>query len=91
MSNSSIWLIDSPLSGTTFPGQSGQDTNDSEWVLHITQSSSITGASTSDHFVAYAGHPLRGSSLTSLQECSLCILEPQATGMHSLIWFSLAL
>ena len=46
MPNSSIWAIDKPLSGITTPGQSGFGSDGSERVVHIPQSSSITGAST---------------------------------------------
>ena len=35
MSNSSIWLLDSTLSGATTPGQSGPGSNDNESVLYI--------------------------------------------------------
>ena len=38
---SSIWL--SSLSGVTTPGQSGAGSDGNEGVLHIPQSSSITG------------------------------------------------
>ena len=48
MSNSSIWPIDRSLSGATTPGQSGAGSDGNEGVLHIPQSSSITGAASSD-------------------------------------------
>ena len=50
MSNSSIWSINRTLSGATTLGQSGPMSNGNEEVLHITQSSNITGASPSDKF-----------------------------------------
>ena len=56
MSNSSIWSIDRALSGATIPAQSGPRSNVSEGVLHIPQSSSITGATPSDCLVLYPGH-----------------------------------
>ena len=42
-------------------GQSGPESNDNEGVLHIPQSSNITGASPSDYLVSYPGHMLLGS------------------------------
>ena len=53
-------------------------------MLRIPQSSSITGASPSDILVSYPGLSL--GSLTSLQRCSRCILQPQLTGQP---WLSL--
>ena len=48
------------LSGATIPGQSGPGSNGNEGVLHIPQSSSITGTSPSDCLVLYPGHSLEG-------------------------------
>ena len=45
MSNSSIWPVAETLSGATTPGQSAPGSDDNEGVLHIPQSSNITGAS----------------------------------------------
>ena len=42
MLNSSIWPIDSILSGATTTGQSGPGSDDIKVVLRISQSSSIT-------------------------------------------------
>ena len=56
MSNSSIWPIDRILSGATTPGQSGSWNDGSEEVLHIRQSSSITGPSLSDFLILYLRH-----------------------------------
>ena len=53
---SSIWPIDMTLLGATTLGQSGTGSNGSEVVLHIPQSSSITGTSPSDCLVSYPGH-----------------------------------
>ena len=53
---SSIWAIDKTLSGTTTPGQSGTGSDGNEGVLHIRQSSSVTGTSLSDCLVSYPGH-----------------------------------
>ena len=55
---SSIWPIDWTISGTTTPGQSGPGSDGNEGVRRIPQSSSITGASSSDCFVSYLGHSL---------------------------------
>ena len=57
--NSSIWLIDGTLTGTTILGQSGPGTNDNKGVLHIPQSS-ITGTLLSDSLVSYSGHVVVG-------------------------------
>ena len=55
MSNSSIVPIDRTLSGVTPTGQSGPGSDGNERVLGIPQSSSITGASPSDHLISYPG------------------------------------
>ena len=57
------------ISGATTLGQSGPG---NEGVLHIPQSSIITGASLLDYLVLYPAH--------SLQRCSQCILHPHLTG-----------
>ncbi len=61
------------LSGVTTPGQSGSRSNGNKEVLHVPQSSSITGTSPSDYLVSYLGHLL----VEGLQRSSLCILQPQ--------------
>ena len=48
MPNSSIWPIDRTLSGSTALGNSGPGSDGNKGVLHIPQSSNITGASSSD-------------------------------------------
>ena len=48
MSNSSIWPTDNTLSDATTSSLSGPRSDGSEGVLHIPQSTSITGASPSD-------------------------------------------
>ena len=58
MSNSSIWPIDMTLSVATTPDQSGAGSDDNEGVLRIFQSSSITGALSSDCLVSYLEHSL---------------------------------
>ena len=51
-------IAHSILSGAPNLGQSGHGNDGNEEVLCIPQSSSITGASTSDCFVSYPEHPL---------------------------------
>ena len=48
--------MDRTLSGATTPGQSEPGSNGNKGVLHIPQSSSITGNSPSDCLVSYLGH-----------------------------------
>ena len=50
--------IDRTLSGATTPDQSGPERNGSVEVLHIPQSSNITGSSSSDCLVLYPEHSL---------------------------------
>ena len=75
MLNNSIWPIDRALSGATTPGQSGPGSNDTEWVLCIPQSSSITGASPSDLLGSYPGH-LLGESYSSAEMQSVYSITP---------------
>ena len=77
---SSIWPIDRTLSGATTTGLSGPGSNSNEGILHILQSSCITGDSPSDCLVSYAGHSL-GEGLTPLQRSRQCILQPYSTGL----------
>ena len=58
MSNSSIWLIDKTLSDAATLSQSGPGSDVNEGVLHIPQSPSITGASSSEGLVSYPKHSL---------------------------------
>ena len=74
MLNISIWLIDRTLSGSTTPGQGGYLSDGIEWVLHIPQSSTITGVSQSDSLVSYTGHSV-GVDLIPQKRCSQCILQ----------------
>ena len=55
---SSIWPIDSTLSGTTTPGQSGLGSDSNEGVLRLPQRSIINGTSPSDSLVSHTGHLL---------------------------------
>ena len=54
------------LSGITILDQGGPGSDGNKGVLRIPQSSSITGASSSDCLVAYPGHSL-GESYTSAE------------------------
>ena len=74
----SIWHIDETLSGATTPGQSGPWSDGNRGVLCISQSSSITGALSSDSLFSYYQNS-RWWSLTSLQRFGRCILQPQMT------------
>ena len=62
---SSIWSIDKTLSGATTLGQSEPGSDGNEEVLSISQSSSITGASSSDCLVSSPGQSL-GESYSSV-------------------------
>ena len=50
--------MDRTLSGATTPSQSGPGRGGIKGVFHISQDSSITGASPSDCKMSYPGHPL---------------------------------
>ena len=50
-------------SGVTTLSQSGPGSGGNKGVLSISQNSNITGASTSDHLVSYAGQSFGGSYL----------------------------
>ena len=80
--NSSIWPIHGTLTGTSNLSQSGPESNCSEGVLQIPQSSN-TGASPSDSLLSYSGYPLEGACLTTLQRCSQRIQDPQPTGLKN--------
>ena len=78
---SSIRSMDRTLSGATTPNKSGPESDGSEGVLRVPQTSSITRTSPADCLVLYPGHPLRwGGGLTPLQRNSRCMLQPQPTG-----------
>ena len=57
----SIWPIDKTQTSATTPGQSEPGSNGNEEVLHIPQSSTITGASLLDCLMSYSRHSLRGA------------------------------
>ena len=62
MQFNSIWPIHRTLLGATTLGWSGSGSNGNEGMLHIPQSSTITGTLPSDCFVLYPGYSLRGLS-----------------------------
>ena len=61
MQFNSIWPIDRTLSHATTPSRSKSGSDGNKELLHIPQSSSITGVSPSDCLVLYLGHLLRRS------------------------------
>ena len=61
---SSIWPIDTTLSGATTSGQSEPGSVGNEVVLSIPQSSRNTGTSPWDYLVSYPGHSLGKSYLS---------------------------
>ena len=72
---SSIWPIDKTLSDATTPGQSGPGSNCNEGVLHIPQSSGITGTPPPDCLVSYPEHSL-GKSYPSAEKQSVYFTTP---------------
>ena len=70
MSNSSNWPIDRNQFGDTTLGQSGPESDGNEEVLHIPQSSKITGASPSDCLVSYPRRLLQGGYNPSAEKQS---------------------
>ena len=92
MSNSSIWLVDKTLSEAIILGQSGSGKNGNEGVLHIPQSSSITGALASDCLLSYAGHSLSvcvcGGSNPSVEMQSVYSTAPAKWAMELWVMWS---
>ena len=87
VTNFTYWPIDKTLSGANTLSQSGLGSNGNKGILHISQNFSITGTSPSDCLVSYPGYSFGGGeSLTPLQRCSWCILQPQPTGQPFLEW-----
>ena len=68
-------MIDRTLLGATTVGLSGPGSNGNEWVLHISQSSTITEASPPDCLVSYPGHSL-GESYPSTEMQSMYSAAP---------------
>ena len=75
MQFSSIWAIDRTLSGATILGQSEPRSNGNEGVLHILQSSSITGTSPSACLMSYPEHSF-GESYSSAEKQSVYSTAP---------------
>ena len=78
MQFSSIQPLDRALSGATIPDLSGPGSDVNEGMLCIPQSPIITGTSSSDCLVSCT-RKLVGGSLTPLQRCRRCILQPWPT------------
>ena len=72
MQFSSIWTIGRALLSATTPGQSEPGSDGNEGVLHIPQSSRITGTSPSDCLVSY--QDTQRKSLTP---------QPKLTGQYT--------
>ena len=85
MQFSSIWLIDRTLSGATSPGQKGPGSDGYERVLRFPQSSSITGASSSDYLMSYPGYSLGGVSYPSAEVQSVYSTAPADWAVHVII------
>ena len=77
--NSSIWPIDVTRTHTTILGQSGQECNSKEEVLHLPESSR-TGASPSDGLLSYQDHSL-GRVLPLSRNAVGVFYSPQPTGL----------
>ena len=75
--------LDKTLSGAATAGKSGPGSNGNRRVLHIPQSSSITGASPSDKVYCHIQDTYWGKSYP-LQICSQCIQQTQLTGILEL-------
>ena len=76
---SSIGPIDRTLSGATTHAKCGPGNDCNEGVLHIPQSSSITGTSPSDCLVSFSGHSLVGwGSYPSTEKKSFYSTDPVA-------------
>ena len=69
------------LSGATTPIQNGPGSKGHEGIHHIPQISKA-GTSLWDWIISYLGYLLEWS-LTSVQRCNQCILQPQLTGLQS--------
>ena len=86
MSNSSILSINRTLSGATSQDESEPWSNDNEGVLHIPQSSNITGGSLSDCLVSYVGHSLEAGFYLSAEMMSVST-GLETTNVEEQFWF----
>ena len=75
--------MDKTLSGATTPGESDPESDGTEGVLRIPQSSNIIGASPTDCLVSYLGHSL-GESYPSAEKQSVYSTAPADWVMY--IW-----
>ena len=75
--------MDKALSSATTPIQSRHGNNGSEGVLHIPQSSSITGTSPLDCLVSYPGLPLGEGSYPLLEVLSVYSTLPANRAIHT--------
>ena len=66
MKFSFLWPIDMTLSDANTPDQNAPGSDGNEGLLHISQSSSITGTSPSDCLMSYLGHSLVGGGILPL-------------------------
>ena len=87
MQFSSIQPIDRALSGATTSGQSRPGSNGNEGVLHIPQSSSITGTSPLDCLVSYPGHSFVGGRSYPYAEMQLVYSTAPADWVINIIRF----
>ena len=88
MQFSSIWPIDRTLSGATTLSQSGPGSDGNERVLHIPQSSSITGISPSDCLMSYPGHSGAGAYPSAeMQSVYSTAYSPRRQG-NLIVWVS---
>ena len=84
MFNNTIWPIDRTLSCATTSDKSGPGGDVNEGVIHIPQSSSITGTSPSDCLMSYTAHSLWGPYPSAEKQSIYIIyiyilLQPQPT------------
>ena len=89
MKFNTIWSIDRTLSSATTLGQSVPGSDGNEGVLHIPQSSGITGTSPSDCLVSYPGHSLR-ESYSSAKKQSVYSTAP-AYWASTIMWFKVTI
>ena len=90
MSNSSIWLIDTTLSGATAPDQYRPGSDGNEIIPRISQSSSSTGALSSDCLMSYLVHSLKGGgsySFTDMQSVfSTALVDYDELPFYPVCW-----
>ena len=86
---SSVWPIDTTLSGATTLGQSGPGSDGNEGISRIPQSSSITGTSLSDCLVWNPGHSLEVGSYPSAEKQSVYYTAPVNWASHELTYILL--